>query len=150
MGLHRTLADHDADPPSVWQVVKVADRCWHLDSSLGGTIGSYTARKAAEAGRETGPWVGLWEKEGRWMRGEPVPGWRPYAEVKAQRGLAKKRRRERRARDGAGPGDCVSYRAAVARLAATLEDVRPQRLTERRNHDEQRDGTGERGAHHHT
>jgi hypothetical protein len=73
MALHMTLADHDADPPSAWQVVKVAKRCWHLDSSLGGTIDTYTTRNAAEAGKEGGPPVTLWEKEGRWMRGEAIP-----------------------------------------------------------------------------
>lgn len=70
MALHETLADHDADPPAAWRVVKVAERVWHLDSSLGGTIGTYSTKKAAEAGKETGFYVSLWEKEGRWMRGE--------------------------------------------------------------------------------
>ena len=83
MALHQTLADHDADPPAAWQVAKVADRAWHLDSSLGHTLGTYPTRKAAEADKETGPLVTLWEKEGRWMRGEPIAGWRPYAEVQA-------------------------------------------------------------------
>jgi hypothetical protein len=60
-------------------------RSWNLNSSLGGTINSYPSRRAAEAARESGPFVTLWEQEGRWMRGEAVPGWRPYAEVLAER-----------------------------------------------------------------
>jgi hypothetical protein len=89
--MYETLADHDADPPTVWQVEKAAERCWHLNSSRGGTIGSYPTKKAAEADKVSGPHVALWEKEGRWMRGETVPGWRPYAEVERDRDRRKAR-----------------------------------------------------------
>jgi hypothetical protein len=107
MSLHMTLADHDADPPAAWQVVKAGSRNWHLNSSLGATIGSYQTRQAAEAGRESGPFVTLWEQEGRWMRGEAIPGWRPYATVLAEREAAAGRR-ERAARTGGGPGDAAT------------------------------------------
>ena len=130
MALHMTLADHDADPPSAWQVVKVAERCWHLDSSLGGTIGTYTTRKAAESGKEDGPQVTLWEKEGRWMRGEAIPGWRPYDAVRAEREAAAAFTwnwlRERWARGVPAPGAVRDARlAAVACLAATLNLALP-------------------------
>jgi hypothetical protein len=68
--------------------VKAAERCWHLNSSLRGTIGTYTTRKAAEAGKDSGPYVALREKEVRWMRGAAIPGWRPYDEVRAEREAA--------------------------------------------------------------
>ena len=85
MALHSTPERHDADPPEKWQVVKVAERCWHLDSSLGYTLGTYKTRKAAQADKISGFYVNLYEKEGRWFRGEPVAGHRPYAEVAAER-----------------------------------------------------------------
>lgn len=81
MALHRTPEDHEKDPPEAWQVVKVAERCWHLDSSLGWTIGYYTTKHAAEADKVSGPHVSLYEREGRWFAGEPVSNWRPYAEL---------------------------------------------------------------------
>jgi len=82
MALHLTPEEHDADPPAAWQVVRIADRCWHLDRSLGGTIGYYTTRRAAEAGKVSGPWVRMYEQDGRWFAGHTPPGWRSYAECK--------------------------------------------------------------------
>jgi hypothetical protein len=105
MALHMTLADHDADPPSAWQVVKAGSRRWHLNSSLGATISSYPTRQAAKADQESGPFVTLWEQEGRWMRGEPIPGWRPYAKVLVEREAAAAALRERAARADGRPGD---------------------------------------------
>ena len=95
MALHSTPELHDADPPEKWQVEKVADRCWHLTSSLGYTIASYPAKKAAEADKVTGFYVNLYEKEGRWFRGEPVATWRPYADVAAERQRNAERNAER-------------------------------------------------------
>jgi hypothetical protein len=85
--MHLTLEDHDADPPSAWRVVRIGPRCWHLDTSLprGGTIGYYGTRRDAERGKVDGPYVTLYEREGRWMRGQTPAGWRPYAEVAAER-----------------------------------------------------------------
>lgn len=85
MALHLTPADHAADPPAAWQVVKAAERCWHLDSSRGGTIDTFTTRKAAEAARTGGHAARLYEQEGRWFAGQTPAGWRPYAEVAAER-----------------------------------------------------------------
>ena len=87
MGLHHTPEDHDADPPARWQVVKVADRCWHLVSSLNSdAVFEYcTTRKAAEAARSDSSSALLYEKESRWFRGEPVANWKPYAVIVAER-----------------------------------------------------------------
>ena len=128
--MHMTLADHDADPPSAWKIVKVTSRCWHLDSSLGGTIGSYATRKAAEADKESGPYVNMWENEGRWMRGEPVPGWRPYDAARAERDAAAAFTRhwllERRTRSVlASEGGHDIRLEAVACLAAALDLALP-------------------------
>ena len=84
MALHLTPERHEADPPSAWVVVKVADRCWHLDSSLGGTFGYYTRKRDAEADKVSGFYVSLYETEGRWFAGQTPPGYRPYAECKAR------------------------------------------------------------------
>ena len=84
MSLHLTPERHDADPPSAWEVVKVADGCWHLDSSEGWTISYHTTKREAEAAKVSGPHVSLYEQEGRWFAGELVAGWRPYVECKAR------------------------------------------------------------------
>jgi hypothetical protein len=78
VSLHNTPQEHDADPPSSWAVVKIAERCWHLESSLGGQLGTYPTRHAALADKESGWLVNLYEKEGRWFKGEPVANWKPY------------------------------------------------------------------------
>jgi hypothetical protein len=78
MALHLKPAEHDADPPTAWTVVKINDRLWHLDSSQGGTFQNFTTKKAAEAAKTAGWLVNLYDKEGRWFRGEPVAGWKPY------------------------------------------------------------------------
>ena len=81
--------------PSTWQVVKVADRLWHLDNAQGVNLGGYRTRKEAEAGKVSGAYVTLWEKEGRWMRGDTPAGWRPYADVKAEHERREAQREER-------------------------------------------------------
>lgn len=88
MVMHHTPEEHEADPPDAWRIVKVAERCWHLDSSLprGGTLEYSKTRREAEAARAPGSWlVKLYEQEGRWMAGETPPGHRPYTEVVAER-----------------------------------------------------------------
>lgn len=86
MSLHSTPEKHAADPPEAWRVVKVAERCWHLKSSLGHSLGgSYTTKRAAEADKVNGFYVDLYEKEGRWFAGQPVANWRPYSEIVAER-----------------------------------------------------------------
>jgi hypothetical protein len=82
MALHRTIEEHDANPPESWQVVKVAPRTWHLrqaDHKPGdGPLTSCETKARAEALKVSGFFVDLYEREGRWMRGEPVAGWKPY------------------------------------------------------------------------
>src|ERR1019366_4088514 len=117
MGLHRTLADHDADPPSVWQVVKVADRCWHLDSYLGGTIGSYTARKAAEAGRRAGPRLAALR------RGKGTARAREEAQAGAQ---STRRSRAGRLRQLPGRGRAARRHAGGRPAPATHREEKPR------------------------
>lgn len=79
MALHRTPAEHDANPPSSWIVVKVGDRVWHLKFATGdGVIDSFTTKKSAEAAKIDGLAAKLYEKEGRWFAGLPVDNWKPY------------------------------------------------------------------------
>jgi hypothetical protein len=140
VALHKNLADHDADPPSAWQVNKVADRAWHLDSSLGHTLGTYPTRKAAEADKETGPLVALWENEGRWMRGEPVAGWRPYAEVQAESERIAARRLSR----ATGPAPAARFPDEAAPGAAQGGSRRFEvtRVPEREGYDRLHDSPG--------
>lgn len=80
VALHLNLADHDADPPSNWVVQKVKNGLWHLNNNQGFTLESFKTKKAAEKAKSSGFYFNLYEKEGRWFRGEPVPDWKPYAE----------------------------------------------------------------------
>jgi hypothetical protein len=78
MSLHRTPEQHDADPPEAWDAVKVSDRLWYLRSSHGGTIATFTTRRAALAARTEGFYADLYAKEDRWFAGLPVNGWKAY------------------------------------------------------------------------
>lgn len=69
---------HADNPPESWQVVKAADRIWHLTTKDGGVLDSVKTKREAEALKVSGPYVSLYEKEGKWFAGEPVPGWKPY------------------------------------------------------------------------
>jgi hypothetical protein len=81
MGLHQTPAEHEADPPAGWTVVKVAERAWHLRTATDGHLQTYSTRREAERAKTSGFWVDLYEKEGRWFAGLPVTHWRPYVPV---------------------------------------------------------------------
>jgi len=70
--------EHAANPPSSWKVVKAGPRLWHLTTKAGSVLTSMGTQRAAESGREEGFFANLYEKEGRWFRGEPVSGWKPY------------------------------------------------------------------------
>jgi hypothetical protein len=84
MALHMTPQEHDADPPSNWTVRK-AGRRWQLISGRGGVLDTFDTKTQAEAAKAYGFMFDLYQKEGRWFRGEPVSGWRPYADIKAER-----------------------------------------------------------------
>jgi hypothetical protein len=77
MALHLTPEEHNADPPSKWTVHK-SGRRWRLLSSTGGVINTYGTKRDAEKAKTVGPYFDLYQKEGQWFRGEPVPGWKPY------------------------------------------------------------------------
>lgn len=82
MAMHLTPEEHDADPPSGWTVKKAGDRLWQLQSRNGGVIDTFTTKTKAEAGKTSGFAFDLYQKEGRWFRGEHVSGWKPYAACK--------------------------------------------------------------------
>lgn len=92
MALFLTPEDHAANPPETWKVVKMADRFWALQVSSGGTLNTFPTKAKAEADRVDGPLVKLYNDEGRWMAGEQVNGWRPYAELAGSMRTAAERR----------------------------------------------------------
>lgn len=77
MAMHLTPEEHDADPPSGWTVHKVGRR-WELRRNTGGVLCSYDTKTKAEQDKVSGPYVKLYEKEGRWFSGELVANWKPY------------------------------------------------------------------------
>jgi hypothetical protein len=81
MALHRTPAEHTADPPSSWTVAKTPGGRWALNSSTGETIDTFTTKRAAEEAKTSGFYVSLFEKEGRWFAGEAIENWKPYTEI---------------------------------------------------------------------
>lgn len=82
MALHLNPAAHDADPPASWTVQKCG-RKWNLLSSKGGVLDTFETKAKAEAGKTSGFIFNLYEKEGRWFKGENIPTWKPYAACKA-------------------------------------------------------------------
>ena len=81
MSLFRSPEEHAQNPPSSWEVVKVADRVWHLRTASGGTLESFESKGRALEAREGGFLAREYEQEGRWYAGEDVAGWKPYAVV---------------------------------------------------------------------
>lgn len=84
MALHRTPAEHDANPPSTWTVVRIdcaSSARWGLTTADGMLLDSFSTRKAAEAAKVDGSTASLYEKEGRWFAGEHVHPWIDYADM---------------------------------------------------------------------
>lgn len=81
--MYRTPEEHDANPPASWTVAKAGPRLWHLNDASGETIWSFPTKRDAEQARTEGFLADLYEKEGRWFRGEPVTGWKQYVAVAA-------------------------------------------------------------------
>lgn len=76
--MYLTPEDHAANPPSSWQVTKAGPRLWRVVDNNGDVITTCPTRREAEEEKTSGSYVKLYEKQGRWFRGEHVPGWRPY------------------------------------------------------------------------
>lgn len=62
--LHNTREEHEANPPSSWTVVKVADRCWRLQDARGVVLATEKSRMLAEEARTTGYFARMYEREG--------------------------------------------------------------------------------------
>jgi hypothetical protein len=98
MALHLTPEEHDANPPESWHVVKAADRVWHLrQGDEPNPLESFTTKHAAEEAKRSGFLFDLYAREGRWMAGENVHPYKPYAECKPRMDAAAARRAEARA-----------------------------------------------------
>lgn len=79
MALHLTPQEHDENPPRTWEVVKKRAGLWHLrQRGQENPIDSFATKREAEESKKSGRLVDLYENEGRWFRGEHVPGWKPY------------------------------------------------------------------------
>ena len=74
--------EHAANPPSTWQVTKLADRAWAITLKTGEQFSSaYPTRRQAQEAIDTGFYPDLYDKEERWYAGENIAGWKPYAEL---------------------------------------------------------------------
>lgn len=70
--------EHAANPPHSW-IVRKHGRRWALCAACyDNPIDTFDTKREAEAAKLTGFHVDLYEKEGRWFRGESIPGWKPY------------------------------------------------------------------------
>lgn len=83
MALHLTPEDHDNDPPNGWTVRK-SGRKWQLISRSGGVLDTFDTKSKAENAKTSGFIFSLYQKEGRWFKGESIPGWKPYSACKPQ------------------------------------------------------------------
>lgn len=73
--------EHPANPPESWTVTKVAERAWQLRTAAGDVLEQVPTRHEAEALKTSGHLVRLYRDEARWMAGETVANWRPFADV---------------------------------------------------------------------
>jgi hypothetical protein len=86
VSLFTSPEEHDANPPSTWEVVKMAERVWHLRSAGSDyPLDTFTTKRAAETARTNGSAATLYAMEDLWYRGAEIPGWRMWADVKAER-----------------------------------------------------------------
>lgn len=73
-----TPKEHNDNPPSSWIVKRVGAK-WGLFPKDSDTPLDMAETKAkAESLRTAGFMAELYEKEGRWFKGEKVDGWRPW------------------------------------------------------------------------
>ena len=80
MTLFASPEEHAANPPETWRVVKVADRLWRLATKDGSELRCFPRQRDAEEEKVSGWYADMYAKETRWYAGEPVRGWKPYAE----------------------------------------------------------------------
>lgn len=104
MALFTTPEEHAANGPATWQVVKIEAGFWAIAqagtdpvNNAGDRIDTFGTKAKATAALTEGYAFDLWHKERRWYAGESVNGWKPYAEVLAERERNKKWQAERRA-----------------------------------------------------
>lgn len=125
MALHLTPEEHDADPPESWTVHK-SGRRWQLRSSSGAVLETFDTKTKAEAAKTSGFHASLYEKEGRWFKGEPVQGWKTYAQCLAERKANEARQIERRLEYLRGElrKECISYEE-LHELQTLAEHIEP-------------------------
>lgn len=97
MALFLTPEEHAANPPSSWTVHKAADRIWQLRTTDGSVLDTFPRKRDAELNRTMGHLARLYDREGAWMRGEQVCGWKPYSECADQMRRASEARQARAA-----------------------------------------------------
>lgn len=87
MALHLTPEEHDANPPHTWEVIKhPGGRRWKLQQKGAEyPIATFNSKREAVKAKSSGQYVELYEKEGRWFSGKPVPGWKSYERAVAER-----------------------------------------------------------------
>jgi len=85
MSLFGGPEEHAANPPSTWQVVKAGDRLWHLRTADGTTLDRFDTRKAATEALTCSWLVRMYAQDKDWYAGKTPPGWRSWADVKAER-----------------------------------------------------------------
>lgn len=138
MSLFSTPEQHAANGPDTWRVEKVRDGLWAIvtatgDPQLGGDrLETYPTRKSAVEGLTDGWAARLWEKERRWYAGESIPGWKSWAEVKAEHERIEARKAEREGqerrkieRQGITPENVTEWREALQGLHIERDSENP-------------------------
>lgn len=92
MSLFATPEAHAANPPESWTVERIAGNGARAKFGLviepgAGPAETFGTRQDAERAKNNPQsWLrSLYEKERRWYAGENIAGWRPWAEIAAER-----------------------------------------------------------------
>lgn len=95
MSMFNGPAEHAANPPATWTVVKHG-RSWNVTTADGTVIvPSRPSKAAALEDTRTGMYVKMYDELTRWYAGETKPGHKSYAETVAERQRLEARRLER-------------------------------------------------------
>lgn len=84
MSLFSTPEEHAANAPSTWNVVKLSERSWALQTATTVELDHFTTKTAAEAAKVEGHWTRAYAAEGRWYAGATPAGWKSWEVCKAE------------------------------------------------------------------
>lgn len=123
MAVYSTPEDHATNAPETWEVRKGAERVWQLVDRQGTVLDARKTRREAVELLTSGFVFDLYQREGRWYAGEKISGWKPWAQVKAERERTAEWRRRKAALLATDPDALEWARETLGRRATGMEVV---------------------------